>query len=42
MSSPKHFLTLRDLTSDELRGIISRANELKTQQLECYHQWSTW
>jgi ornithine carbamoyltransferase len=34
MSSPKHFLTLRDLTSDELRGIISRANELKTQQRE--------
>ncbi|MDG1065990.1 MAG: ornithine carbamoyltransferase [Luminiphilus sp.] len=34
MSGPKHFLTLSDLTSDELRGIISRANELKIQQRE--------
>ena len=34
MSGPKHFLTLRDLTPDELRGIISRANELKIQQRE--------
>ncbi len=34
MNPPKHFLTLSDLTSDELRGIISRANELKIQQRE--------
>ena len=34
MSKPKHFLTLSDLTSDELRGIIGRANELKAQQRE--------
>lgn len=34
MSKPKHFLTLSDLTSDELRAIIGRANELKVQQRE--------
>ena len=34
MSTPKHFLTLSDLTSDELRGIISRAQALKALQRE--------
>ena len=34
MNEPKHFLTLSDLTSDELRGIISRASELKALQRE--------
>ena len=34
MNRPKHFLTLSDLTSDELRGIISRAQELKALQRE--------
>ena len=34
MNRPKHFLTLSDLTSDELRGIISRALELKALQRE--------
>lgn len=34
MSSPRHFLTLANLTSDELRGIIDRAIELKKLQRE--------
>ena len=34
MNTPRHFLTLSDLTSDELRSIISRANDLKVQQRE--------
>ena len=34
MNTPKHFLTLSDLTSDELRGIISRAQALKALQRE--------
>lgn len=32
MHQPKHFLTLGDLTSAELRRIIARAGELKTMQ----------
>ena len=34
MSTPKHFLTLGNLTSEEFRGIINRAIELKKLQRE--------
>ena len=34
MTSPRHFLTLADLTSDEFRRIITRAIELKALQRE--------
>lgn len=34
MSTLRHFLTLNDLTGDELRGIIGRAIELKALQRE--------
>ena len=32
MSSPRHFLTLMDLSPDELRAVIHRASELKKMQ----------
>jgi len=32
MSTPRHFLTLLDLSSEELRGLIGRASELKRLQ----------
>ena len=34
MSSPRHLLTLADLTGDEFRRIITRAIELKALQRE--------
>ncbi len=32
MATPRHFLTLLDLTPDELRAVIQRATELKARQ----------
>ena len=31
MSAPRHFLTLMDLSADEIRALIARAIELKAQ-----------
>ena len=31
MTAPRHFLTLMDLAPDEIRALIARATELKTQ-----------
>ena len=31
MTAPRHFLTLMDLASDEIRALIARAIELKAQ-----------
>ena len=33
MSAPRHFLTLMDLSADEIRALIDRAIELKAQRL---------
>ena len=34
MTATRHFLTLNDLNSEEFRGIIARATELKKMQRE--------
>ena len=32
MNTPRHFLTLNDMSSDELRAVLARASELKQMQ----------
>ena len=32
MNTPRHFLTLNDLSSDELLAVLRRASELKQMQ----------
>ena len=34
MTAPRHFLTLMDLSPNEVRGLIDRAIELKNQHRE--------
>ena len=35
MNTPRHFLTLNDLSTDELLAVLRRASELKQMQRKC-------